>query len=169
MSPPPLPLLTDTQADIPGSPFFTSPYYLLSPQPSPISPLIVHSPGVDADFFWREAFYDAIVFPSKLDLGEIPPYFLEGDVVEHHAVSAIAVSDGSEHLLTPAAGSHITPTLLRRLTSVHRTTLQEANLTVEALPPSRLRQQSLGQPAFADAAATPASRRGRIVALRVTC
>ena len=81
-------LLTDTQVDIPGSPFFLSPHSLHSPQPSPISPLIAHSPNVsDADFLWHETFYDANAFPSKPELGEIPPYFLDGDVVEHHPVS----------------------------------------------------------------------------------
>lgn len=83
MPSPSLALLTDTQADTPGSPFFPSPLYLHSPQPSPISPLIVQSPNVDADFFWP---FEAIAFPPKSDLGEISAYFLDDDVVDRYTV-----------------------------------------------------------------------------------
>lgn len=125
MSSPHLTLLTEPQVDIPGSPFFLSPIYLHSPQPSPISPLITQSPVADPNFFWYENLYDTTVFLPKLDQGGISPSLLDGDVVEHFPVSPNICSKSlnrPERLLTPDPCSRILHTLLRRSTSSNRAT-----------------------------------------------
>ena len=83
MSPSPL-LFTDTQADILGSSFPPSPLSL-SPQPSQISPLIVQSPEVDT--FWHEPFLSANDFLPKDELEGVPPYFLDGGIIDPFSVS----------------------------------------------------------------------------------
>jgi hypothetical protein len=96
-------LPTDTQADVPGSPFFLPPLCLHSPQPSPLSPLIVQSPNADPDLFWHEAFYDANPFPSKPDLGETPPYYLDcnGNIVDQYPVSPLQHFNRTSTLANP--------------------------------------------------------------------
>lgn len=72
-------------ADLLTSSFPRSPLCPRSPQLSQLSPLIVQNPEVDS--LWHETLFDANIFLSKPEPEGIPPYFLDGEAVDHHSVS----------------------------------------------------------------------------------
>jgi len=71
--------LTDSQSDLLGSPFLSSPESLQSPYPSQT----FLAQGLQVDSLWHEPLLEADVFRFEPELEGVPPHLLHGGTVGH--------------------------------------------------------------------------------------